>query len=857
MEQKNIIKITANNFLKVFFKNPLLIFHSNNLVDWIKQSAYFGKYNVSIDDYLSNIKFGNIDELDDDEDESSENAIDANKVSEFMSEQSLQMELDTNSDKLVWSNNFLHELDSIFAKQENSEQVEFIKVNISEFLQFKLDAYNWYLNKHNYKPNEVGYIKQIDNLEVKLQQTLNYLNDDKIKVIIEPVFAYKIENQNDVFYLTSSALIYDKQLKKYVGLSYVDKAKKDLYQKNFYNYNVLNKANIPLESISEIIINPFVNKLRLTQKDKIDFYEVFSAMTKIKSPSKPSNKSDKLDWMSEDDFYNLFTPIEHGLLKSGTLALYDSWNEQDYLNNFTKNSNSFILSAKRGYYCDRSLGLNLEEFVAIPNAIKTFSEFIDQIKETHDIYKSVNSLIEKSNGVFLTKDKRGSSPESYVYYEQFDSYIDKIINSYYLAPELSNIDYNLFRYCFSKDAEDNFELMNNLNDYINAYKNSQISNSSLINIPTDVFKSPDKLVIRAYLYGKDFIPYSFGRIVKESEDKVHELINKYEKINAINVKAALDKIFKIHLKDSVIVWYDYEGFSSIYPVIPGTSSYQQIVNQVSVIKTQNGKEIYKENFVIDTKNFDLSKIIYMFKIIHDKDAKGYVVYNKTYENTRNKELLNLIEVEYKNNNEKIQEQIHLHFETLGNFKQVINEINNLAIDLNDIFKSTSTELKSRLSSDKYFIVFKENTSNETLELVKLINSDTERFTLDRICYINELLRFSSIKKVEKYITHNNLKLKTLITPYSELVIQKGTMAMEKAQIRHAKLIGDSHWENDIVPELKKYCENDVRAMIMVYELIMYILRLRFSELDEYEYKIDSERYEYKIENERITLAPRY
>ncbi|MCU9938194.1 hypothetical protein NWQ34_00455 [Mycoplasmopsis felis] len=47
-----------------------------------------------------------------------------------------------------------------------------------------------------------------------------------------------------------------------------------------------------------------------------------------------------------------------------------------------------------------------------------------------------------------------------------------------------------------------------------------------------------------------------------------------------------------------------------------------------------------------------------------------------------------------------------------------------------------------------------------------------------LIHINFLKYFYSIKKIEKYITHMNFDLKTKITPYNELVIQKGTMAME-------------------------------------------------------------------------------
>jgi hypothetical protein len=48
-----------------------------------------------------------------------------------------------------------------------------------------------------------------------------------------------------------------------------------------------------------------------------------------------------------------------------------------------------------------------------------------------------------------------------------------------------------------------------------------------------------------------------------------------------------------------------------------------------------------------------------------------------------------------------------------------------------------------------------------------------------------------------------------------LVVQNGLMAMSKAVDRYLGGIGNIEWEN-VSKELKRYCENDVKAMIMVY-----------------------------------------
>ena len=119
------------------------------------------------------------------------------------------------------------------------------------------------------------------------------------------------------------------------------------------------------------------------------------------------------------------------------------------------------------------------------------------------------------------------------------------------------------------------------------------------------------------------------------------------------------------------------------------------------------------------------------------------------------------------------------------YKHKFEEIKDKTIDLNDLFMCKS--------KDKIPLVF-----------------------------IPDLWGFSSIKKIENYITNSKIKLPIMISPYKSLKVQNGLMAMNKAIQRYLLAIGDKEW-NKVVEDLKIYCENDVKAMIMVYYFVKELL----------------------------------
>ena len=226
-------------------------------------------------------------------------------------------------------------------------------------------------------------------------------------------------------------------------------------------------------------------------------------------------------------------------------------------------------------------------------------------------------------------------------------------------------------------------------------------------------------------------------------------------------------------KANKVIWYDFEGFSMPYPIIDKSLPYHQIVFQVSVIKTVNNKEVDLENLVIDPKNIKVSDFVKIIDAVYDKDAEYYVVYNKGYEIPRMKKM-----VQYMRSHGMAKEA--------NECQRKVDEIEAKTIDLMILFKITSGKF---LGSGKEPAIILDGQKGN-----------------------------ASIKNVEKYITGKNIQLPRPIKQYSSLNVKNGGEAMRTAIERFIGVIGDEKWKS-ILDDLKEYCENDVRAMIMVYDYV--------------------------------------
>ncbi|MGL5732606.1 MAG: DUF2779 domain-containing protein [Metamycoplasmataceae bacterium] len=250
-------------------------------------------------------------------------------------------------------------------------------------------------------------------------------------------------------------------------------------------------------------------------------------------------------------------------------------------------------------------------------------------------------------------------------------------------------------------------------------------------------------------------------------------------VDSINYYALED--FIRPLDNKKVVWYDFEGFSLPFPIMEYTLPYQQLVFQVSVIKTDMDKINDINNLVIDPKKINYNDFFKIIDAIYDENADAYVVYNQSYENTKLKDMGKILY------HHQLEKQDHEFSMLVNKYNLKIDRIIERTIDLLDLFKITSL--------------------NGNLPPI----------------FLWELYGFSSIKTIEKYITKKGYDLEVMIEPYSELDVKNGLMAMSKAIDRNLGAIGDNEWL-EAEEQLKKYCENDVKAMIMVYHFAKKLLK---------------------------------
>ncbi|OYD27085.1 DUF2779 domain-containing protein [Mycoplasma testudineum] len=351
------------------------------------------------------------------------------------------------------------------------------------------------------------------------------------------------------------------------------------------------------------------------------------------------------------------------------------------------------------------------------------------------------------------------------------------------------------------------------------YDNEIYKLVSLIEKPIYIYneiirrKSISKLVIDKYdlesrLYNKfsdvpfksDLLTYFYPDAKKYNQVKfkLHKLASEAEWINLKKYIEKLEKELKVVdqeltkteidkylIKDIKYIWYDFETISFPFCAIDNFVPYTKIPFQVSIIRTMNSTQLQgedeAENLIIDPINIDLEQIakfidrIYSFADLQNNLPARYITYNKAFENSVLRSIVNIMEMSNFLNYEIYQKKV----------EQIIDN----TLDLNDFFKESKS-----------------------------------------LILIGELYWKSSIKLVEKFITKHNYPFKNMIIPYSSLDIQNGLVAMEAGIKRYMGNITDEVWKSDYEKNLKTYCENDVKAMLMVFELIKDIFKNQYPEL---------------------------
>ena len=275
------------------------------------------------------------------------------------------------------------------------------------------------------------------------------------------------------------------------------------------------------------------------------------------------------------------------------------------------------------------------------------------------------------------------------------------------------------------------------------------------------FNSDNLKTIREYIDKgiKKIDLVDFLKGTPETKEKYRKLyLSNHENI-IIDQKEYLNLMGDLKAKR---VYFDFETINPAIRVIDNSLPFTQVVTQNSVI-IDNDKDqtLVCNNLMCDPKKIDISFLKSVVDSLYCGPEYSYIVYNKSFECSRLSEINKFI-------NEK-------------SYSKKIETIINNIFDLADFFKVTK---------DKYVIFFK------------------------------ELNGFYSIKKilplVDKYA--NFIFNDTKCIDYNTLEIKNGLICQSKTLLRFYNKVSDEEW-NKIVFNSKKYCENDVRAMIAVLKFV--------------------------------------
>lgn len=361
-------------------------------------------------------------------------------------------------------------------------------------------------------------------------------------------------------------------------------------------------------------------------------------------------------------------------------------------------------------------------------------------------------------------------------------------------------------------------------------------------------------------------------------DDFSAYVNNLKKIPNHFSLGALYEVSKYLKQDKRYIWYDYEGVSAITPILDGFAPYRQITNQVSIIETINGEIIYKKgeyckNIVKDPLGITLLDIVDNIIEVYSNKADFYIVYNKTYENTRNKEIAEAVENAFFYQKHEIIEGLKKYnIFTASDFWEIVNHINSNTLDLKDFLESSQIFDHFCFEITNNFIHYQNRHSNEIEHSLSLdpakyaqnaFASRTYAFgekKVNKNFFIYELLGKKSIKNIEKLITKNNLKLRysEFFKEYKDLEIKNGTLAMQAAINRYNGVILDNEWAK-ITENLKEYCQNDVVAMLVTFSFFVFLINNVFKDFETLMYKLkddeiiefDKNTYKLKIKTNSI------
>ncbi|QJG66132.1 DUF2779 domain-containing protein [Mycoplasma phocoeninasale] len=326
------------------------------------------------------------------------------------------------------------------------------------------------------------------------------------------------------------------------------------------------------------------------------------------------------------------------------------------------------------------------------------------------------------------------------------------------------------------------ELLKKYSAWVNELNENDLEDD--LNLGNQFYLSIVEKLLPNYLVSSKVILRLKLQDLKEPNFKSRTILDFYEN-NKIALNPDIENYYvykKISEKDAKIIWFDFEGVTLPIPIIDFNKPYNQLMSQTSIIKTINNEIYNSHDYVYDPKNYDYKTLIKIIDDLYDEEASCYVVYNKSYETSRLLEMQEMLlyyheksGVMYAKEYEKIAEKIQF----------IVTRI----VDIAELFMVGSHGMKISKSQ---------------------IN-------------LGELKGKYSIKKIEQYVSSNKIKLNHMIFPYKDLNVKNGGMALQISTARALDVIKDNEWEQEIIA-LKKYCHNDVLAMIMAFDLAQHIIK---------------------------------
>ncbi|MCR8966649.1 DUF2779 domain-containing protein [Mycoplasma zalophidermidis] len=419
-------------------------------------------------------------------------------------------------------------------------------------------------------------------------------------------------------------------------------------------------------------------------------------------------------------------------------------------------------------------------------------------------------------------------------YEEFDQSISKIID----ASKITKPAYSI---------KQNGELIFDLSTDSTAWgKNKEL------NTIKNLYLGPNYV----YSSGNGGTGNSLKILDQNHIDKHKFIVDKLYSFPNYFTNKALELISELMVKNLKIVWYDYEGVSSLIPIFDGLKSWRQVPHQVSVIITQNGQVVSEEDVIKDPKNLELIDLVDVIIRVHSS-ADKYVVFNKNYENTRNLEIRDMVKQRYDNFDQNNTDDVEFvnqmrtrGFDSWLDFEILVKHIYDNTFDLLECF-TTKTDITDQVFYVSRYIKYNEyhkpsfklnlKEFEGNLDDYKKICDEYRRNTFAdkelKTIRIMELLGYTSIKKLEKLITKSGYQYRWKIKEYAGLEIKNGSMALELAVNRNANCTKDNEWAAK-VEKLKEYCHNDVVAMIVVYEFILGFIADVFPEIYGFEFELN-------------------